>query len=129
MFPEGTSTRGDGILPFRTVPFAAVAGVPGVSVLPLHIDVVEIEGIPASGNRRDLVCWHGEASFIPHAFRLAGIGSVRFRVVVGNPIPCEGLDRKELAAVARESVVALGRISERQPYSYPGDFHWVRAVL
>jgi 1-acyl-sn-glycerol-3-phosphate acyltransferase len=128
VFPEGTSTRGDGILPFKTVPFAAVAGLPGMSVLPLHIDVVEIEGKSANGSCRDLVCWHGDASFAPHAFRLLGLRGIRFRVFVGRPIPCEGADRKELARSSRERVAALGAVSTRRNRLLPGDFIWIHAL-
>ena len=70
LFPEGTSTRGETILPFKTTPFAAVAGNPGSTVLPIHLDVVEIEGASAAGLRRDAVCWHGDAEFVSHLHRL-----------------------------------------------------------
>ncbi len=128
VFPEGTSTRGEGILPFKTAPFAAVAGLPGGSVLPVHIDVVEIGGEPAVGPIRDAVCWHGDAAFAPHAFRLLGLRGIRYRVVVGKPIPCGELDRKRLAILARENVGDLRKISARHPLPLPGGFFWVHPI-
>lgn len=128
LFPEGTSTRGETILPFKTSPFAAVAGLPGMSVLPLHVDVVEIEGAAAIGLLRDAVCWHGDAEFAPHLYRLARLRNVRYRVVIGPPIRCEAADRKALARIAREKVEALGKISERQGHQFPGDLIWIRSV-
>jgi len=107
LFPEGTSTRGDTILPFKTAPFAAVAGSAGKTVLPLHIDVVEIDGKPAVGPCRDTVCWHGDAELVPHLYRLLGLRGIRFRVVPGTPIPCDGRGRKTLARESWERVTSL----------------------
>jgi hypothetical protein len=99
-----------------------------MSILPLHIDVVEIEGKTAAGPCRDLVCWHGDASFAPHAFRLLGLQGVRFRVVVGRPIPCEGVGRKELARASHEQVAALGAVPYRRNSLLPGNFLWIHAL-
>ncbi|MEW6719627.1 MAG: lysophospholipid acyltransferase family protein [Thermodesulfobacteriota bacterium] len=128
VFPEGTSSRGEGVLPFKAVPFAAVAGVPDASVLPVHIDVVEIDGEPAAGARRDAVCWHGDAEFVPHFLRLLALREVRFRVVVGRPIPCPGLDRKRLAWTARDRIVSLGKISSRRGLPFPGGPLWLSPI-
>jgi lyso-ornithine lipid O-acyltransferase len=128
LFPEGTSSRGETILPFKTTPFAAVAGNAGKTVLPLHVDVVEIEGVPATGLRRDAVCWHGDAELVPHLYRLSGLRNIRYRVVIGPPIPCKETDRKFLARISREKVEALGKISDRQGCQLPGDLIWIRSV-
>ncbi|MGB5195761.1 MAG: lysophospholipid acyltransferase family protein [Candidatus Deferrimicrobium sp.] len=128
LFPEGTSTRGETILPFKTTPFAAVAGSEGKTVLPLHVDVVEIEGASATGLLRDTVCWHGEAELVPHLYRMAGLRNIRYRVVIGPPIPCEGHDRKDLARISRVKMEGLGKISGRQGCQLPGDLIWIRSV-
>lgn len=128
LFPEGTSTRGETALPFKTAPFAAVAGTSGKTVLPLHIDVVEIEGRPAVGPCRDIVCWHGDAELVPHLYRLLGLRGIRFRVVLGVPIPCEGRGRKTLARESWERVTSLQEVSARQGCLSPGDFIWSRSV-
>jgi 1-acyl-sn-glycerol-3-phosphate acyltransferase len=128
LFPEGTSTRGESILPFKTTPFAAVAGTERMTLLPLHVDVVEIEGASATGLLRDAVCWHGDAELVPHLYRLSGLRNIRYRVVIGTPISCDGLDRKVLTRISREKVEALGKISDRQGCQLPGDLIWIRSV-
>jgi 1-acyl-sn-glycerol-3-phosphate acyltransferase len=128
VFPEGTSTRGEAILPFKTVPFAAVAGSPGRSVLPVYVDVVEIAGIPAAGPERDAVCWHGDASFVPHAFRFLGLREIRYRVVIGLPIPCGDADRKSLSRISRDRIAGLEKVSARRGRMLPGNFIWVHPV-
>jgi len=110
LFPEGTSGRGEGVLPFKSAPFAAVAGDPGKRVLPMRVDVVGIEGRPATGGSRDAVCWHGDASFVPHFLRLLSLKEIRCRVAFGAPIPCAPYDRKRLAGAARERIVSLGPV-------------------
>lgn len=128
LFPEGTSTRGETILPFKTTPFAAVAGIEGSTMLPLHVDVVEIEGVSATGLLRDAVCWHGDAELVPHLYRMSGLRNIRYRIVIGPPIPCEGHDRKTLARISREKVEGLGKISDRQRCQLPGDLIWIRSI-
>ncbi|MBE0569179.1 MAG: 1-acyl-sn-glycerol-3-phosphate acyltransferase [Deltaproteobacteria bacterium] len=128
VFPEGTSTRGDEILPFKAVSFSAVAGTHGVSVLPVHIDIVEIESEPAIGVRRDAVCWHGDAAFVPHLMRLLALRNVRYRIVLGRPIPCGDPDRKRLARLARERVVSLGKVSSRRCIPFPGGPLWLSPI-
>lgn len=129
LFPEGTSTRGDSTLPFKTAPFAAVAGLSGKTLLPLHIDVVEIEGGPAIGLLRDTVSWHGDAELVPHLCRLSSLRNIRYRIVIGSPIRCDGHDRKTLARISREKIEGLGKISDRQGCPLPGDLIWVRSVI
>ncbi|HZL97499.1 MAG TPA: 1-acyl-sn-glycerol-3-phosphate acyltransferase [Terriglobales bacterium] len=128
LFPEGTSTRGETILPFKTTPFAAVAGIEGSTMLPLHVDVVEIEGVSATGLLRDAVCWHGDAELVPHLYRMSGLRNIRYRIVIGPPIPCEGHDRNTLARISREKVEGLGKISDRQRCQLPGDLIWIRSI-
>ena len=128
LFPEGTSSRGETILPFKTASFAAVAGLSGKTVLPLHVEVVEIEGVSATGLLRDAVCWHGEAELVPHLYRLLGLRGIRFRVVLGVPIPCDGRGRKTLARESWERVTSLQEVSARQGSLSPGDFIWIRSV-
>jgi 1-acyl-sn-glycerol-3-phosphate acyltransferase len=128
LFPEGTSSRGDGVLPFRSAAFAAVAGMPEARVLPVHVDVVEIDGKRAAGALRDAVCWYGDSSFAPHAFRLLRLQSIRYRMVIGEPIGCRDLDRKRLASASRDEVNALAARSARRQELLPGEFLWVHAL-
>jgi len=128
LFPEGTSSRGESVLPFKTAPFAAVAGAEGKTVIPMYIDVVEIEGKPAVGSCRDTVCWHGDAELVPHLYRLLALRGIRFRVVLGAPIPCDGRGRKTLARESRERVTSMQGVFARQGCPFPDNFIWVRSV-
>ncbi len=102
VFPEGTSSPGDELLPFKASLFqvAAAAG------LPVHCASVSYD-VP-SGKRpaRLAVSWWGDMTFADHAFRLLALPGVRARIAFAEA-PVRGGDRKELAAAAQEAVAAL----------------------
>ena len=71
-FPEGTSTNGSSVLPFKR-PLFAPAVLAGVPVLPAVVQLIEIDGKSVSGQNRDLLCWYGDMQFAPHLLALAGL--------------------------------------------------------
>ncbi len=73
-FPEGTTTMGRAVLPFRKGVFG-LALRSGLPVVPIAI----------SYDPPDLA-WVGEASFLPHYLRLATGRQARARVRLGAPI-------------------------------------------
>jgi 1-acyl-sn-glycerol-3-phosphate acyltransferase len=107
VFPEGTSSRGETILLFKSAVFNPVERAPWAAIVPVALELREVDGRDAVGEVRDLACWHGDMWFFPHFFRFAGLGGARYEVCVGRPIPCAGMDRKALAAAARDEVVFL----------------------
>ncbi len=95
-FPEGTTTRGDRVLPFRAGLFA-LARSAGAPVVPAAV----------SYDPPDLA-WVGEESFLPHYLRLAGSVRARATVRFGEPVhPCACGSAVELAAVVRARVERL----------------------
>jgi 1-acyl-sn-glycerol-3-phosphate acyltransferase len=115
------------VLPAAFVSKAEVGRWPLIGIL---ADLAGTEFVEREyrGTCRDLVCWHGDASFAPHAFRLLGLGRIRFRVSVGQTIPCEGAGRKELARASRERVADLRSVSTHRTRLLPGDFIWIHAL-
>jgi 1-acyl-sn-glycerol-3-phosphate acyltransferase len=70
IFPEGTSTNGDTILPFRTSLLEPAAqGGHDITVGWLHY---ELEG----GDARNEVCYWGDHAFLPHILHLLGTKSI-----------------------------------------------------
>ncbi len=103
VFLEGTSTGGDRVLPFRSPILQGVvaAGAPviPVAILWSHAD-------PRALIAEDLAYWK-DHEMLPHVWRLLGLRGFAARVILGQPIPTGGDDRKQAAAAAREAVVAL----------------------
>ncbi|MBT8399598.1 MAG: 1-acyl-sn-glycerol-3-phosphate acyltransferase [Rhodothermia bacterium] len=100
-FPEGTTSGGTDILPFKTGAFAAVENLNGGTVLPITLRVVEIDGNRPDAEKHAMFTWSDTSqSLLKHFWRLLGVGSARVEVVVGPPIRTTGHSRKQLADIA-----------------------------
>jgi 1-acyl-sn-glycerol-3-phosphate acyltransferase len=97
-FPEGTTSDGDGVQPFRAGLFA-VARRDRVPVAPVSI---------AYDDRR--MAWTGDAAFVPHYLRFAAAGGTVARVRFGPPMDGSSFGSAgELARAARGRVESLLR--------------------
>jgi len=92
-FPEGTTSDGVGVLPFRRGLFG-VAQRLGILVVPLAIAYD-----PPS------LAWVGDATFLPHYLRFAAMDRAAVTVSFGAPLPPRAYSGpQELADAARERV-------------------------
>ena len=82
-FPEGTSTHGGLLLPFRSSLFEAAARSGAeVQCVSLHFQTD-----PADPPAWESVCWWGNMTFADHAFRLLALRRVQARVrIVPKPV-------------------------------------------
>lgn len=97
IFPEGTSSDGQRVLPFRS----ALLGVPaGVPLTPASLSY-ELEG----GSAALEVCYWGDMTFFPHLLHLLGRNRIRARLVFGATRPGSG-DRKRDTARLWEDIAA-----------------------
>jgi 1-acyl-sn-glycerol-3-phosphate acyltransferase len=97
-FPEGTTSDGDDVLPFRPGMFGLGLRA-GAPIVP-----VAIRYEPRS------LAWTGDATFVPHYLALAASRGARVVVRIGAPIPVSGdASPRQIAEVARERVRALLR--------------------
>lgn len=104
VFPEGTSTRGDGVLPFRPSLLATAAEV-GLDVWTASLSYRTAPGDPPASTH---VCWWGDAPFVPHAWALAQLERID-ALLVFAPAPERDGDRKALAEKLWRSVAARFR--------------------
>ncbi|QAR32053.1 1-acyl-sn-glycerol-3-phosphate acyltransferase [Geovibrio thiophilus] len=95
LFPEGTSTDGSRVLPFRA-PFIESARKAGVPVYPACLKYESVNGEPFGEKNRDLVCWYGDMAFEPHFESLFRMDSVTASVRIMDPADASHADRKEL---------------------------------
>ena len=105
-FPEGTSTDGSGLLPFRTGVFQAAIDA-GAPVVPAAITYVAIDGEPVTATNRDVVGWFRGENFVRHILRLGSHRRTDATVAFGPPLAPPHGDRRALAAAAEASVRAL----------------------
>lgn len=102
IFPEGTSSNGQTVLPFRTSLLEpAASGNHEISVAWLHY---ELE--PGDGDAANEVCYWGDHHFASHLIRLAGKKSIRATIRFGK-FQRTTDDRKELAKQLHAAVSTL----------------------
>lgn len=95
-FPEGTTTRGDGVLPFWRGGFG-VAQRLGVPIVPLAIRYAD----PA-------LAWCGGATFLPHYLRTAARARVCVELSFGAPLAARtGEPPERIASRARRAISQL----------------------
>jgi 1-acyl-sn-glycerol-3-phosphate acyltransferase len=96
LFPEGTTTDGAGVLPFRPALFQpAVAG--GHAIVPLALAYRD-----AGGGRSDAAVYVG-SSLWQSLCAVAAARRLEIRIERGEP-PAAGLTRKQSARLAREAI-------------------------
>ena len=109
LFPEGTSTDGSRVLPFKSAFFAAIgnAADKAIRVQPVTVAYVRIEGRRAGPLTRPKAAWFGDMEFVPHLWGVLRLDGLSVAVTFHDPVPeahCES--RKKLAARCGE-IVAL----------------------
>jgi 1-acyl-sn-glycerol-3-phosphate acyltransferase len=111
LFPEGTSSDGTRVLPFRTALFAVAQlrrdGKP-ITVQPVAISYTRLDGIPLGRYWRPLFAWFGDLDLVPHLWQMVCLGETEAVVTYFEPVDIDRLgDRKRLAEYCH-SQVALG---------------------
>jgi len=99
LFPEGTSSKGDAVMPFR----ASLLEPAARSGRPVHHASLTYATPPDQPPAHLAVCWWGGMMFTPHVLRLLTLREFRARVTFG-PEPIRATDRKVLARLLRNAV-------------------------
>ena len=85
IYPEGTSSNGEGVLPFKkSLLMSAIEA--GVDVMPMTIKYKEIDGEPFAEHNRDRLCWYGDMDFFPHFLGLMKVKHVKVELHFHDPI-------------------------------------------
>ncbi|HEY6983567.1 lysophospholipid acyltransferase family protein [Reyranella sp.] len=101
LFPEGTSSDGTRVLPFRTALFGVAQlrrdGKP-IVVQPVAISYTRLDGIPLGRYWRPLFAWFGDLDLVPHLWQMVCLGETEAVVSFFPPVDIDQLgDRKKLA--------------------------------
>ena len=115
LFPEGTSTNGEKMLPFQTAPLAAPLRKRSI-IVPATLTYKSIEETPVTAANRDLIYWYGDMDFVTHFWRLLGLRGIEVMVTIQPKIECfrykdNSAGRKRLAEDCYDRV--LGRFTEK----------------
>ncbi len=114
LFPEGTTSDGNQVLPFRSSLFGAAraalndAGVEAVFVQPVAIAYTHMLGLPLGRSGRSVVSWVGDQDLVPHAKDLLAASDFDVSIVFGEPIRFDrDTDRKKVSLEVEKAVRRL----------------------
>ena len=116
LFPEGTSSDGNRVLPFRSALMGAAEieiGADGqglvqhVPVQPVSVSYVGLHGLPMGRENRPLFAWYGDMELVPHLWEALKTGPIDVVVEFHPPMTVDSAGgRKALAVVAEAAVRA-----------------------
>lgn len=110
LFPEGTTSDGNFVLPFKSSLFGAVGVTPGAEGGPLHVQPVAVvyshlHGMPMGRYHRPLAAWPGDVELAPHLWSMLGEGAVDVTIVFGETLVASDFaDRKALSAACEAAI-------------------------
>ncbi len=108
LFPEGTTTDGHQVLPFRSALFQA-ARAADVPIVPLAFSAHSDHGDASA------LSWVGSETLVANVPRVAALRGAAIRVAVETPRLARAADRKYLARTSRDAIVTAlssrGRIA------------------
>ncbi len=104
LFPEGTSSNGDSVLPFKAALFSSATSAQ-VAVQPLCIKYHAIDDKPIDADNRDLAYYYGHLQFFPHLLKLLTLKSIDVQLTVLDSFTPGAMTRKEIADRARAAIM------------------------
>ncbi len=104
IFPEGTSTDGSQILPFKKslfrVPFQTQ-----FPILPICLKYRSIDGEPFSKENCDRICWYDDMTFAPHFLQLMKLKEMQVDLHYLEPLDPKNFENHgDLAQAARDRI-------------------------
>jgi 1-acyl-sn-glycerol-3-phosphate acyltransferase len=125
LFPEGTSSDGNAVLPFKSALFSvaqAKSDVEPLLVQPVSIAYTRLDGMPVGRALRPYFAWYGDMTLAPHLWEIAGLGHATVDVVFHDSVTImefgtrKGLAKHCFNVVAEGvSIANAGRLEAARP--------------
>ncbi|HEY3917392.1 MAG TPA: lysophospholipid acyltransferase family protein [Stellaceae bacterium] len=107
LFPEGTSSDGLHLLPFKSSLFAA-AEDERVVVQPVSVVYRLLDGIPLGRFYRPFFAWYGDMTMPPHLWKALGLGQLTVVVTFHEPVRLKDFGTRKLLSEHCARVIAQG---------------------
>lgn len=104
LFPEGTSTDGLFVLPFKSSLFSAVEGAENVTIQPVSVSCTGVSGLPLPRSWRPYYSWYGDMTFLDHFWNVLKCGGYTVDVIFHPPVMATSANRKQLATTCQAAV-------------------------
>lgn len=102
LFPEGTSTKGEKVLPFNT----SLLHYPADSKIPVHYAAISYTSFDTSRPAQQKICWWGDMAFSRHFWELLKMPGFEVNIQFGEREIIND-NRKKLAQQLHEAVSEL----------------------
>ena len=106
-FPEGTSTPGTHVEPFRSSLFQAAEGEDTV-IQPVSVAYTAYDGEPMTQAERDYYAWYLPMTFLPHFLNALGLRRAEVELVFHEPVRVADFESRKACAAHCEHVVRDG---------------------
>jgi 1-acyl-sn-glycerol-3-phosphate acyltransferase len=119
LFPEGTTSDGSRVLPFRSA-FLSIAELPVTAdgrpplVQPVSVVYDRLAGLPTGRANRPLFAWYGAMDLFSHFWRLAQNCGLRVTVVMHAALDPRAFPSRKALAAASWEAAAGGAATLRQ---------------
>src|ERR1700722_9776437 len=117
LFPEGTSSDGSRVLPFRSSFFAIAEGPDAPLLQPVSVVYDRLGGVPTGRASRPVFAWYGDMDLASHFWRFAQHKGLRVTVLLHPPIdPAQFTSRKALSQAVWQTVAdGASRLRQNRP--------------
>ncbi|MDD2794554.1 MAG: lysophospholipid acyltransferase family protein [Acidocella sp.] len=114
LFPEGTSSDGNRILPFASSFFVLADAAAKPYVQPVTLVYDGLDGLPVVRADRPEIAWYGDMELAPHFNRIARRRSLHATIVLDAPIAPGTFPNRKIFAAALEARIAHNAAALRQ---------------
>ncbi len=114
LFPEGTSSDGSRVLPFRTTFFSIAEGEEKPLIQPVSVVYDRLGGLPTGRASRPVFAWYGDMDLASHFWRLAQWRGLRATILLHPAIDPALFPSRKLLSQTVWAVVAHGAATLRQ---------------
>jgi len=110
LFPEGTSSPGTKVLPFKSSLFAVAERWTEdrpLYIQPMSLSYTAINGMPLTRHYRPYVGWYGDMDLPPHFWQLLKLGRLTATIEFHDPISTTNMtSRKKMSAQCQQTIAA-----------------------
>lgn len=105
LYPEGTSSDGRQVLPFKKSLLGASAGT-GVAIKAMVTNYRKVNGQPMSDQWRNHIFWYGELRVVPALFRLLSVKSIEVDLSFHDEVVISHQAERRQIAATLHAVIA-----------------------
>ena len=114
LFPEGTSSDGNRVLPFKSALLSAAEGtIPGpdgapkaIRVQPMSIAYTKQQGLPMNREFRPFFAWYGDMDLVPHLWEAFRLGPIDCEITLHPSMTVEECGSRKALTQKCEAIIS-----------------------